>query len=470
MSLRDQSSADHPENDHSSSEVEEEEVVPQVEPAIGEKEVEAEVAQLERPEDLENEPKKPKKSRISTGKRKFSSRSRKTHQEYSILLDILKNTSWMSVRFSGVIVDQKFSPQDLFIPNEEMLRQLEGWVTNQDIHYSKAMYQLLYRLLCESRSMQDLTEDCKAYLRGTQDRTLENWLVRLKPATYLGWKNRLLAKFPMEKMKLTIILSDEMLVLEKRVRAGIQASMVCDKFLELSKTHNIPSIVIPPLLGNAKELAFSGYMTTPDAFVASAEFTETVLQNQLSLKQGSSRPANIPSVEFPVSLPFDHLSQLEQCLFGMKSLYKKLHMAYEVYDTCKIQMVEDIEVASIDEHSTHTTVRSWIQNQMKDETKKEFPSLKAFSPLVTRIVNAIGVHFNTPVAGKHPIQIKFKQNAPLSGKRVLVPKKDGETTLSRLESKIQETTHRLEVMRNQLQRQNLAKKLRESELEHSMAD
>jgi hypothetical protein len=399
-----------------------------------------------------------KTTRTAKNSRRFAARSRKTHQEYSMMLDVMKTTSWMSVHIQGMVTEQKFGPQDLFISNETILRQLHSWATNQDVHIATTTFQLLYRLLEHRSVVQDLSEECQMMVRGSQDKNLEVWMSRPKPPAFPAWKTRLLNKFPGEKTKLNILLTDELFELEQRVQTGIRASIVALKYLQLSATHDIVSLVIPDLLRKAKEIAFSGYVTTPKHFVLRDEFCETVLQNQLALKQASTKKADIPSLELPVPMTISIDTLQAQSLAAMTDLSAQLRLGFDMYEICKAKMLDDIVRAPPGEHSTHTTVRSWIEGQMSREAKAAYPVLRAFSPLVTRVVKAIGAHFNTPVAGKHPISIKFRNNVTLIGTRLVVSKEDSDATMSALERKIHDANVRLEAMRARLQRQKLAQK------------
>jgi hypothetical protein len=400
-----------------------------------------------------------KKKAAGPIKRIFASRSRAPHEEYKKTLIVLTKQKWMSVRFVGRPGERSFSAMDLFIPTELVMRELDSWTTDKEVHFSRATYQTLHRSLLEDgfSMLPSLSDECKLHLKGVQDKNLEQWLIRIRPAGFATWKSRLFAKFPSEKQKLTILLSDDMIELHKRMIIGIQAYVVAQKLLKLSKTHILPKIEIGELLSKTKEIAFTGYISNPTTFEIAHEFTETVLQNQLSLRFGTGANEATPVQPSPLEIIVSNLGILEQAVTALRSVSGELHAGYDLYDRCRAKMLEEIELAPEGDHSTHTTVRGWIQSHMTDECRIVYPSLKAFSPLVTRILNVIGRHFKIPVVGKHPLKIRINKELSITGKRMKQNKKVTGLTPEELDIKIQRTRASLESLESRYRELHVAR-------------
>ena len=393
-----------------------------------------------------------KKKRAVIGKRVFATRSRPSHENYKQLLITLEKTKWMRVRFVGRPSDRFISPRDLFIPNESILRELDSWLMDKEVHFNKAMFRMLYNVLKDSEFsvLNSLSAECQQILQGVQDKGLEQWLLRVKPATHNTWKTRLFAKFPTEKQKLTILFSDDLGELHKRINVGVQAFIVCQKILALSKTHIIPGVEIVGPLAETKELAFTGYISGPDTFDLAHEFAETVLQNQLCLRYGSGASEATPTLPCPLDIIVSNLGVMDQAVTAMKNLTGELHMNFDIYSRCKLKMLDEIVAAPEGDHSTHTTVRGWIQSHMSAEYRIAHPTLKAFCPLTTRVVNAIGVHFRIPVVGKHPLRIRILKELPLTGKRSPNPKPVSNLSVDEIEAKIKRTLNNLNTLEQKL--------------------
>ena len=405
-----------------------------------------------------------KKKPAGTIKRIFASRSRAPHEEYKKTLAVLTKLKWMTARFIGRPGERTFSAMDLFIPSEIVMRELDCWVTDKEVRFGKETFKTLYRSLMEDgfSVLPSLSDECRMHLQGIQDRTLEQWLTRVHAPAFATWKSRLLARFPTEKQKLTILLSDDMAELHKRMLYGIQAFVVCQKYLALSKTHILPKVEIGELLSKTKEIAFTGYISNPITFDIAHEYSETILQNQLSLRFGTGYNEATPVLPSPLEIVVSNQGILDQAAAAMKSVMTDLRVGYELYDRCRTKMIDEIEVAPEGDHSTHTTVRGWIQSHMTDECRAIYPTLKAFSPLVTRILNVIGRHFKIPVVGKHPLKIRINKQLAITGKRMKKNKKITGLTAEELDIKIQRTRASLDALESRFNELHV-ERLRERE-------